>query len=184
MTPSPFPKPFDPFTTSFINHFESFLSRLPNVILTLVFGYLAIQVLLALFGIALRAARVTKAMEGILHSTVNALLWVGVIALIFQSLGLNQIAIAISGSVALIGVAVATGANKLISDVVAGLFLAKNRDFKVGQRIKMAEAEGQIHSLDLRKVRILGDDGNLYIIPNTKFDEQTWQTLPPKEKHK
>lgn len=184
MLPTPFPKPYDSFTSIFIHHFETFLSRLPNVVLTLIFGYIGIQILLSLFTIVLRTARVTKAMEGILHSTVNALLWVGVIALIFQSLGLNQIAIAISGSVALIGVAVATGANKLISDIVAGLFLAKNRDFKVGQRIKMAEVEGQIHSLDLRKVRVLGDDGSLYVVPNTKFDEQTWQTLPPKDRTK
>jgi small-conductance mechanosensitive channel len=172
------------FADIFLSHFNVFIDRLPGVILTLFFGYIGIHILQSLFTIALRTARVTKAMQDILHSTIATLLWIVLIALTFQSLGLNQIAIALSTSVAVIGFGVASGATKLVSDILAGLFLAKNRDFRIGQRIKMTDLEGQIHSLDIRKVRVLGDDGTLYIIPNTKFDEQTWQTVPAKENKK
>lgn len=160
---------------------QSVIARIPNAVLTLLFGYVCIRFLQALLRVALKTARVTKAMQQIVMQAVSVILWVGLLALVLQSLGLNQLAIALSGSIAIIGIGIASGANKLVSDVVAGLFLARNRDFKIGERIKLAEAEGQIHSLDARKVRILGDDGTLYIIPNTKFDEQMWHILPDKK---
>jgi small-conductance mechanosensitive channel len=154
---------------------ERFVSRLPTVLLTLLIGFLAVRLLQWMFCLVMQTAHVTKALQQILLSTISIVLWIGVIALVFQSLGLNQIALALSGSVAIIGFGIAAGAGKLVSDILAGLFLAKNRDFYIGQHIKMGDLEGQIHSLDSRKVRILGQDGALYIIPNTKFDEQTWQ---------
>jgi small-conductance mechanosensitive channel len=172
------------FLTPLLVPLEVVVPKLPNTILTLVIGFLAVRFLQWLFGFALRATHATKPMQDILQATVGVVLWIGVIALIFQSLGLNQIAIALSGSVAVIGLGIATGANKLVSDILAGLFLAKSRDFKIGQIIKIAEVEGRIHSLDSRKVRILGDDNMLYIIPNTKFDEQVWHIFPSKEAEK
>src|SRR6266542_5261316 len=102
--------PIDPFVTTLAHSFQHFIDRLPNVILTLLVGYLAIYILQALFSVGLRTMRVTKAMESIIHSSASVVLWIGLIALLLQSLGLNQIAIAISGSVAIIGLGIATGA--------------------------------------------------------------------------
>jgi small-conductance mechanosensitive channel len=63
---------------------------------------------------------------------------------------------------------------------VAGVFLARNRDFKLGQDIKIDQVEGEITSLDSRKVRIIGKNGQIYVIPNTKFDELIWEVKEPK----
>lgn len=160
-----------------LGYIERFVPRIPTAVLTLLAGYLVIKILQSALAVSLKTAHVNRAMLQIVQSTVNVILWLGVIALIFQSLGLNQIAIALSGSVAIIGLGIATGANKLVSDVLSGLYLAKNRDFKIGQHIKIAEVEGKVHSLDSRKVRILSADGSLFVIPNAKFDEQTWQIV-------
>src|SRR5687767_11353590 len=121
------------FTGTIYYSFQNFINRLPGLVLTLLVGYLAIHVLQGLLSVGLRTMRVTKAMESIIHSSASVILWIGLVALVLQSVGLNQIAIAISGSVAIIGLGIAAGANKLVSDIVAGLFLAKNRDFKIGQ---------------------------------------------------
>lgn len=160
------------------------IDRLPSTVLILLLGYVIIRIIQWSLVFILRTSRVTKAMQQIMMQAVSAILWVGLAALMLQSLGLNQLAIALSGSIAIIGIGIASGANKLVSDVVAGLFLAKNRDFKIGETIELAEAKGRIHSLDARKVRILGEDGTLFVVPNTKFDEQLWKILPDKQKEK
>lgn len=169
------------FVPQLIFKLELVAHRLPVAILTFLAGAIAVSILQGFFALALKTARVNKPTQEILQPTVGLVLWIGVIALVCQSLGLNQIAIALSGSIAVIGFGIATGANKLVSDILAGLFLARNRDFKIGQVIKIGDAVGQIHSLDSRKVRLLGSDGTLHIIPNTKFDEQPWEIVPSKK---
>ncbi len=172
----------DSILNAFAKPIEKILPNLPGAVLTLVVGFIVIQILLVIFALILRTLRTTRALEQILYSSVSVILWAGVIALTLQSLGLSQVATAIAGSFAIIGIGLASGANKLVSDVVAGLFLAKNRHFKIGQKIKIDIAEGQIHSLDTRKVRVLGKDGSLFVIPNSKFDDLIWQVLPDDDK--
>ncbi len=163
---------------------EHFIPKLPGAILTFLVGFVVVQILLMFFSLVLRTLRTTKALEQILEATVAVILWVGLAALVMQSLGLNQVAIALSGSFAIIGIGLASGANKLVADIVAGLFLAKNRNFKIGQRIKIDAIEGKLHSLDARKVRVLGKDGTLFVMPNAKFDDQIWHLLPEEEAKK
>lgn len=165
-----------------IDQVTSFAQRLPNAIFVLALSYLCIRLIQGFVGVTLKTARLTRPMQEILLSTLSTVLWIGLIALVLQSLGLNQIAIALSGSVALIGIFIATGANKLVSDVLAGLFLARNRDFVIGRKIKIVDVEGKIYSLDSRKVRILDDNDTVFVIPNTKFDENVWQIMPESPK--
>jgi small conductance mechanosensitive channel len=161
-----------------IEQVSAFVDKLPNALFVFAIGYVSLRLIQSLASVALKTARLTRPMQDILISVLSTILWIGLIALLFQTLGLNQIAIALSGSVAIIGIFIATGANKLVSDILAGIFLARNRDFKIGQKIKIAEVEGQIYSLDSRKVRVLAADDTLYVIPNTKFDETIWQITP------
>lgn len=158
------------------------INRIPTAILTLVVCYVVVRIIQLVIVLGLRTSRITKTLQAIVIQTISAILWVGATALTLQSLGLNQLAIALSSSIAIIGIGLASGANKLVSDIVAGFFLAKNRDFKIGEQIELPEAKGRIHSLDSRKVRILGDDGTLYVVPNTKFDEHVWKILPDTKK--
>jgi small conductance mechanosensitive channel len=167
-----------------LRHTATLVDRLPGAVLVALLLYVAIRILQGILGISLRAARMNRAMQDIVLSVASIVLWIGSVALVFQSLGLNQIAIALSGSVAVIGLGIATGANKLVADIVAGLFLSKTRDFKVGTRIKTADVEGRVHSLDSRKTRIVTKDGTLFVVPNSKFDDQTWQIFPDDEDQK
>src|SRR5690349_16815782 len=87
-----------------------FLHRIPDAVLTLLIGYVALRCLQWMMGLGLRAARVNRAMQQILLSSVSVVLWVGLAALVLQSLGLNQIAIALSSMLAIVGVGLASGA--------------------------------------------------------------------------
>lgn len=160
---------------------EQLIPKLPGALLTFLIGYLVVRIIQAVVEVGLRTARVNRPLAEIIISILSIVLWAGVAALVFQSLGLTQIALALSGTVAIVALGISSGATKLVSDIVAGVFLAKSRDFKIGQQIKIGDVQGRIYSLDSRKVRIMGDDGTLFILPNTKFDEQMWQIIPEKE---
>ncbi len=158
------------------------LSKLPIVFMTLMCGYIVLVIVRRISKSALKMVKIPKALNQILCSIVNFLLWVGLISLILQSLGLNQIALAVSGSVAIIGLAVATGANALIADILSGLFLAKDPDFNVGYKIKMNDTEGVVEKIDIRKIRIRDNNGRLMVIPNSMLDKAQWIVLDENKK--
>lgn len=158
-----------------LEHIKEAIIRLPGAVVTFFVSYCFLRIIQAIVAASLRTTKITKPMQGILLSVLTVVLWVGLFSLVFQSVGLNQIAIAISSSLAVIAIGVATGANKVVADISAGIYLARSNDFKIGRHVKVGEVEGQIYSLDSRKVRILKQDGALAIVPNSKFDELVWE---------
>lgn len=162
----------------------STIPRIPIALMTLLIGYIAVRIVQLIIFYALKAVRLNHALRGIIMSTCTVLLWVGVLALLFQSLGMSQVAVAISGSIALIAIGIGSGMTKLVSDVVAGAFLAKDRHFSIGGKIKIGDISGRVHSMDGRKVRIVDEKGNLYTVPNGQFDTMAWMIEPDKDKEK
>lgn len=167
---------------AFIEPILKAIPRLPQAILVLVVGWLAIRFFHWLFSKVLRLAKTPKTLFTILTSMAEVVLSLILIAVVFQSLGLGQIALAISGSVAIIGVALGTGANALVQDVIAGLFLSRDPDFDVGFLIKTGEIEGKIIRIDIRKVRIEDKEGKVYVLPNSSLDRASWVVIDRKSK--
>lgn len=153
------------------------LPKIPQAILALLVGWLTIRLFHWMFSKVLRLARTPKTLFTIMSSIADVILWVILIAVFFQSLGLNQVALALSGSVALIGVALGTGANALVQDVITGLFLSRDPDFDVGFEIKTGDIEGTIRRIDIRKVRIEDKKGNMHVLPNSNLDKSSWVVL-------
>ncbi len=156
---------------AFANPVIHVLPKLPNAVLALMVGYLALFVIKIMIKWALRLVRVEKAVKQMILSLASVVLWAILLALVFQSLGLPQVALALSGSVAIFGILLASGANFLVSDILSGLFLAKDPDFRIGETIKTADFEGVVERIDLRKIRVRSKDGHLHIIPNSFLDK-------------
>lgn len=173
-------------STAFAEPILKALPRIPQAILALAIGIIVLYILQWLFERILRIARTPKTLQDILTSIAHVVLWVILIAAVFQSLGLTQIALALSGSVAILGIAIGTGANSLVQDVIAGLFLSRDRDFDVGYKIKVNDVEGMIRRVDMRKVRIEDANGCMHVYPTSNFDKSSWTVLdrdpadPPK----
>jgi small-conductance mechanosensitive channel len=121
-------------------------------------------------------ARLPHGLKGIIFSLVDALLWVFLIIGVLQALGLNNIALAFSGSLAAVGLAFGVGASSLAADILGGIFLAKDRDFAVGDLVMAGEGptEGVIESMDMRRIRIRDKSGHLHVIPNSVVERKEW----------
>ncbi len=164
----------DFFRATLINYVQFFLERLPGAVLTLLLGWLVIKLVAGLFGRVLKSAGVEPTIASLGRSVVTVAGWIIVIAATLQTLGLNEIAMAVSGSIALVALAVATGASGTTGDIVAGVFLAGEQDFKVGYTVTAAGVTGVIERIDLRKTRIRTEDGKLNVIPNKAVESATW----------
>jgi len=104
-------------------------------------------------------------------------MWVILFAEIARELGLGSLAITISGSLAVLAIALASGASGLAADIISGIFLAKDSDFEIGYKIKVGSIEGIVTGVDIRKIRIIDDEGSIYILPNAKLDKEGWQVI-------
>ena len=162
---------------SFWQPIANFIPKIPAVILTLIVGYLIIQILIFILNRALKLSRLPRALFGVIVSLALIVMWVILFAEIARELGMGSLAVTISGSLAVLALALATGASGLASDIISGVFLARDHDFEIGYKIKVGGVEGVIHSIDIRKIRLVDEEGNIHIFPNAKLDKDGWQVI-------
>jgi small-conductance mechanosensitive channel len=159
------------------NDIIAYLPRIPEILMSLAIGTIIIYAVLALFTNGLKVIHVPRALAQILKSLCSIILWIILFADILRQLGLNQVAVTLSGSLLVIGLAIANGANTLVADILSGLFLAKDPDFDVGYTVKVGDVEGVIETIDFRKTRIRTPENKLIVMPNSLVDKDKWQII-------
>ncbi len=89
------------------------------------------------------------------------------IAAIFQEWGFNVAAVL--GSLGLVGMAVALGAQDFIKNMFAGLTIFLDRMFEKGNWIRTPDVEGNVEEIGFRATKIRQFDKALVTIPNSKL---------------
>jgi moderate conductance mechanosensitive channel len=64
-----------------------------------------------------------------------------------------------------LGIAIGFGSQKLVQDVITGLFLLLEDAMQVGDYISLAGMSGTVERLSIRTIRLRGGDGSVNIIP-------------------
>ncbi|MDE8350230.1 MAG: mechanosensitive ion channel [Acidocella sp.] len=64
-----------------------------------------------------------------------------------------------------LGIAIGFGSQKLVQDIITGLFLLLEDAMQVGDTIALAGMTGTVERLSIRTIRLRGGDGSLNIIP-------------------
>ena len=99
------------------------------------------------------------------------------LAAVTASLGMQQVSLALGGSVALVAMALASGMNSVTQDLLAGVFLIADDDFRVGYKVKTGSLEGMVESVTIRKTKIRDEEGVLHTVPNRIIDNATYTLL-------
>lgn len=92
---------------------------------------------------------------------VAILLVVGLTAL--NEIGVNTTPLLASASI--FGVALGFGSQKLVQDLITGIFLLMENAMQVGDWITVSGVSGKVEYLSIRTVRLRGTDGSLYTVP-------------------
>ncbi|MDO5388749.1 MAG: mechanosensitive ion channel family protein [Clostridia bacterium] len=78
--------------------------------------------------------------------------------------------LALSGAVS---VAVGLGAQDIVKDMMAGLFIITENQFGVGDIVELNGFSGTVESIGIRTTRIRNADGNVHIVPNGQISTVT-----------
>jgi small-conductance mechanosensitive channel len=153
------------------------LNQLLPTLLIILSGWLIVRVMDRVVQRVLVHRGVKSAVASLAIAAAKAVAWVLIIAAALQPLGLSGVALALSGAISLGTLGLITAVSGSLGDILAGIFLATDPDFKVGYKVSTNNITGVVESVDLRKTRIRDEEGTLHVIPNKSVEESTWQVL-------
>jgi small-conductance mechanosensitive channel len=105
-----------------------------------------------------------RTLGSILKSTLNGTVWVIASAMMLSEFGLNLGPIIASAGV--IGVALGLGAQTIVRDILAGIFMLVEDQYGVGDEIDVLEVKGSVETVGLRITTVRSSDGTLWYIRN------------------
>jgi small-conductance mechanosensitive channel len=65
----------------------------------------------------------------------------------------------------IVGVAIGVGSQKLVQDLITGLFLLLENAMQVGDFVTVSGLSGKVENLSIRTIRLRATDGSIHIIP-------------------
>lgn len=113
-------------------------------------------------------------LQGILASSLSYVVYFIAVLFILSTFGLNWKALApLLGAASVLGLAIGFGAQKLVRDVITGLFILAEGQFDVGDWVTIGAVTGQIEDMGLRVTRLRDEQGRLYVIANGDITQVT-----------
>jgi small conductance mechanosensitive channel len=110
----------------------------------------------------------------VIRNITRILVWGIAVMMVLKELGID-IGPILAG-VGLMGLAVGFGAQSLVKDFLAGMFVLIENQYNVGDVIRAAGASGAVEKITLRATTLRDLEGNVHIIPNGVIDVVTNKT--------
>lgn len=115
-----------------------------------------------------RRAR-AKTITAVVNSSLSAVLWLVIILMILDRLGVTIAPLIASAGVA--GLAISFGSQEIIRDAFAGFFFLLENQFNVGSEVQIRDKRGVVVKMDLRTVTLRSEhDHAIYIFRNSQAD--------------
>ncbi len=111
---------------------------------------------------AARSARL-RTLLPLLRTTLLVAILIVAGLIVLSNLGLN-IAPLLAGA-GVLGIAIGFGSQKLVQDVITGLFLLIENTVQVGDVVSLASVAGVVEHLSIRSIRLRAEDGSVHVIP-------------------
>lgn len=100
----------------------------------------------------------------VLTSTIVVTIWVVALLTALATVGLNLGPLLAGAGIA--GVALGFGAQSLVRDCIAGLFMLIEDQYGIGDVVDLGEATGVVEEISLRTTVVRGIDGTVWHVPN------------------
>gem|GEM_PF-1176751 len=108
----------------------------------------------------------TRTLSGVLYSTASKVVWVVALLTAAQEIGINVFPVAALAGLATL--AISLGAQNFIRDIIAGFHIILEDQFVVGDTIQVAETQGRVEYLSLRRTVVRDSRGALVTFPTAK----------------
>lgn len=167
------------FLSNLMDSIAKIIPKIPVAIFDLLIGWLLISIANYVIRHSVKLLRIPRDLRGLIITVSKLAMWVILVIYIASVLGLGNLALLLSGSAVVLVFFLNTSVGPLLSDIFSGLFLISDPDFKVGMHVSVEDGktEGVVKGIDMRKVRILGKDGKLRVVPNNIIERGTWKII-------
>mgnify|MGYP001057904296 FL=1 len=155
-----------------------------SAIITLVISYVILKVVTKMLTTTLEKGKVPLALSRMLLSIASGIFWYFVILAVLSSFGtpLSPMVAALGSIFAFLALGIGLAMSGILKDLVAGAFLVTDKDFGVGFKVKAGGVEGTIVDVDVKKTRIVDNNGVLHVIPNATIEPAEWLVYQRPEK--
>jgi small-conductance mechanosensitive channel len=154
--------------------------RLLIIVLAAVIGFLALRAVVDVSVRHLMERRAAESAEGVLpqaelerrvRTVAQLIIRISgaVILVIAVLMALDLFGIDIGPAIAglgVVGIAVGLGAQTLVKDWLAGIFVVVENQYSQGDRVRIAGVEGVVEDFSLRRTKLRDPDGTVHNVPN------------------
>ena len=116
---------------------------------------------------SLRAGARARTLSTVLRSIASVVIWTIAVTMILAELGVNLGPLIAGAGIA--GVAIGFGAQSLVKDFLAGIFMLVEDQYGVGDIIDAGDTTGTVEAITLRTTRLRDVNGTVWHIPNGAF---------------
>ncbi|HYP64118.1 MAG TPA: mechanosensitive ion channel domain-containing protein, partial [Acidocella sp.] len=110
-----------------------------------------------------RQATRLRTLAPILRAGVGTFIFAVAFVVCLSDIGVNTTGLLAVSSIA--GIAVGFGSQRLVQDVITGMFLLLEDAVQVGDSVTLGGISGTVERLSVRTIRLRGSDGSINIIP-------------------
>ncbi len=121
-----------------------------------------------------RVAQV-KTLAGVIRTTGAAVIGAIVFLQFLDAVGVNLAPLLASAGIA--GVAIGLAAQNIVKDMLNGTLILIEDQFNVGDVVTLAGLTGTVEAMTLRKTTVRGNDGTLFVIPNSQITTVANQSM-------
>ena len=152
--------------------FVSLKSHLPTLIKSVIYiviVYGVCRLLRLFFGIKMQKSYRAKTMFSLLDGFVKYAGAIAIIILILKACGVNTTALV--ASIGVLTLVVGLGAQPLIADIIAGIFIIFEDEYHVGEIVTINDFRGTVMEIGIRSTKLIDAAGNIKIINNSAIGD-------------
>jgi small-conductance mechanosensitive channel len=160
--------------TELADGIQTAIPRLLSGLIFITLAYLLIRLVLSVLrGSLERVYSERQSLVADLFVTVAGIfLWFGAGLAFLKIVGLGDLAASLGTAVGFIALGISYALSEMIEDTVAGVYLLKDPDFEVGDRVSVGSVEGTVAAIELRKSRFTLENGDTTVLANRDVESK------------
>ncbi len=148
---------------------EGHVPVLINNLIYIVLVYAFCRILRLFFAAKMRRSNRTKTVFALLDGFVKYACAIAIIILVLNVCGVDTTALI--ASVGVLTLVVGLGAQPLIADIIAGIFIIFENEYNVGEIVTINDFRGTVLEIGIRSTKLLDAAGNIKIINNSSIGD-------------
>lgn len=140
-----------------------------NCLIYIVIVYAVCKLIRFIFSIKMKQSDRIKTVFSLLDGFVKYACAVAIIILILKACGVDTAALV--ASVGVLTLVVGLGAQPLIADIIAGIFIIFEDEYHVGEIVTINDFRGTVMEIGIRSTKLIDAAGNIKIINNSSIGD-------------